>query len=172
MLRRLGVLFGVAWQADPFLLTVCVLAALAGAALGLAYPDVVEAISLLRRTQRQISGTTTNGGSFATAAVTADRLLWLEDYVESATAGGQQPVPSRLRQGIRFEHVGFAYPGRQDRILQDVDLVLPAGATVALIGENGAGKSTLAKLLTGMYRPTSGQITVDGTDLATIEPGT
>ena len=132
--------------------------------------DVVEAISLLRRAQRQVSGTTINGGSFATAAVTVNRLLWLEDYVDSVTAAGNLPVPPRLREGIRLDHVGFAYPNSQDPTLQDVDLVLPAGATVALIGENGAGKSTLIKLLTGMYRPTSGRITVDGTDLAAIEP--
>jgi ATP-binding cassette subfamily B protein len=132
--------------------------------------SVVEAISLLRRAQRQVSGTTTNGGSFATAAVTADRLLWLEDYVESAIAAGTRPVPTRLREGIRLDHVGFTYPDRPDPTLQDVDLLLPAGATVALIGENGAGKSTLIKLLTGMYRPSSGAITVDGTDLAAIEP--
>jgi ATP-binding cassette subfamily B protein len=132
--------------------------------------DVVEAISLLRRAQRQVSGTTINGGSFATAAVTVNRLLWLEDYVESVTAAGNLPVPPRLREGIRLDHVGFAYPNSQDPVLQDVDVVLPAGATVALIGDNGAGKSTLIKLLTGMYRPTSGRITVDGTDLAAIEP--
>jgi ATP-binding cassette subfamily B protein len=53
--------------------------------------------------------------------------------------------------------------------LVGVDLRLPAGATVALVGENGAGKTTLVKLLTAMYRPTNGRITVDGTDLSQLD---
>ena len=79
-------------------------------------------------------------------------------------------MPARLAQGIRLEHLGFSYPGGPAPVLADVTLDLPAGSTVALVGENGAGKSTLVKLLTGMYRPSSGRITVDGTDLASIGP--
>jgi ATP-binding cassette subfamily B protein len=131
---------------------------------------VVEAVSLLRRAQRQVSGVTTSVGSFATASTTADRLLWLEDYVDSTAVSGTRPVPARLHEGIRLSHVDFSYPGRPEQTLRDVDLVLRAGSTVALVGENGAGKTTLVKLLTGMYRPTSGRITVDGTDLADVEP--
>jgi ATP-binding cassette subfamily B protein len=75
-----------------------------------------------------------------------------------------------LGEGIRFEGVTFAYPGSTEPVLRDVDLLLPAGRTVAIIGENGAGKTTLVKLLTGMYAPTAGRITVDGTDLSTLDP--
>ena len=131
---------------------------------------VVEAVSLLRRAQRQVSGATASAGNFATAATTADRLLWLEDYVGSAGASAERPVPARLSEGIRLEHVDFSYPGQERPTLRDVDLALRPGSTVALVGENGAGKSTLVKLLTGMYRPTGGRITADGTDLADIEP--
>jgi ATP-binding cassette subfamily B protein len=101
---------------------------------------------------------------------TADRLLWLTDYAAAAQAGGTGPVPARLARGIRVEHLGFSYPGEPAPVLTDVNLDLPAGSTVALVGENGAGKSTLVKLLTGMYRPSSGKITVDGADLASIGP--
>jgi ATP-binding cassette subfamily B protein len=132
--------------------------------------SVVAAISFMRRAQQHISRVSINAGSFATAMTTADRVLWLEDYVDSALAGGTRKVPARLRRGIRFEHVDFRYPGQQELTLDDVSVVLPAGSTVALVGENGAGKSTLVKLLTGMYPPTSGQITVDGADLAAIKP--
>ena len=59
-----------------------------------------------------------------------------------------------------------AYPGTTKAVLEDVTLVLPAGAVVAIVGENGAGKSTLVKLLCRFYEPTHGRITVDGTDLA------
>ena len=131
---------------------------------------VVEVVSLLRRAQRQVSGASTSAGSFATAATTADRLLWLEDYVAGQAPGAGQPAPAELSQGISLDHVGFTYPGQQTPVLRDVCLTLRAGSTVAVVGENGAGKSTLIKLLTGMYRPTSGRITVDGQDLAGISP--
>ncbi len=60
-------------------------------------------------------------------------------------------MPARLARGIRLKHLGFSYPGEAPVLLADVTLDLPAGSTVALVGENGAGKSTLVKLLTGMY---------------------
>jgi ATP-binding cassette subfamily B protein len=141
------------------------------AAHGAASPGaVVEVVSLLRRAQRQVTGASTSAGSFATAATSADRLLWLEDYVAEVKPGTGVPAPEELKDGIRFEHVGFTYPGQETPVLSDVCLTLKAGSTVAIVGENGAGKSTLIKLLTGMYRPTSGRITVDDQDLAAIAP--
>jgi ATP-binding cassette subfamily B protein len=131
---------------------------------------VVELVSLLRRAQRQVTGASASAGSFAIAATTADRLLWLEDYVAEARPAAGEPAPSALAEGIRFDHVGFTYPGQETPALGDVSLTLAAGSTVAIVGENGAGKTTLIKLLTGMYRPASGRITVDGHDLAAIDP--
>lgn len=98
------------------------------------------------------------------------RLAWLEDYAERAGMGADAPVPARLDEGIRLEHVSFAYPGTTRLVLEDINLAIPAGAVVAVVGENGAGKSTLMKLLARMYDPTSGRITVDGTDLSQISP--
>jgi ATP-binding cassette, subfamily B, bacterial len=141
------------------------------AAHGQASPGaVVEVVSLLRRAQRQVTGASTSAGSFAIASTTADRLLWLEDYVAGFRRGAGQAAPANLTDGIRMEHVGFTYPGQDSPVLTDICLTLRAGSTVAVVGENGAGKSTLIKLLTGMYRPTEGQITVDGRDLAEIDP--
>jgi ATP-binding cassette subfamily B protein len=131
---------------------------------------VVEVVSLMRRAQRQVSGASASAGSFATSAATADRLLWLEDYVAGVRPAAGEPVPAILADGIRLDHVGFTYPGQDTPALTDICLTLKAGSTVAVVGENGAGKSTLIKLLTGMYRPTAGQITVDGRDLAGIRP--
>jgi ATP-binding cassette subfamily B protein len=96
----------------------------------------------------------------------ARRLAWLEDYVASLVASADQPVPARLRQGIRFEGVSFAYPGTDRLVLDDVNFALPAGAVVAIVGENGAGKSTLVKLLAKLYEPNSGRILIDGVELA------
>lgn len=70
-----------------------------------------------------------------------------------------------LRQAIHFRSVGFRYPGTNDQVLKDIDLKLPKGKTLALVGASGAGKSTLADLLPRFYDPTEGQITIDGIDL-------
>ena len=96
------------------------------------------------------------------------RLAWLEDYAASLVASSDQPAPDRLREGIRLDGVSFRYPGTTRLALDDVQLQIPAGAVVALVGENGAGKSTLVKLLARMYEPTAGRILVDGADLSRI----
>jgi ATP-binding cassette subfamily B protein len=98
----------------------------------------------------------------------ARRLAWLEDYARAVAASADLPVPDRLRQGIHFEHVSFAYPGTERLVLENVTLDLPAGTVVAVVGENGAGKTTLVKLLAKLYEPSAGQILVDGVDLARI----
>jgi ATP-binding cassette subfamily B protein len=94
------------------------------------------------------------------------RLAWLEDYAAALGAHADRPVPERLTHGIRFEHVSFAYPGTERRVLEDVCLELKPGSVVALVGENGAGKTTLVKLLCRLYQPTSGRILIDGEELA------
>ena len=81
------------------------------------------------------------------------------------------PAPRQLIEGIRLEHVSFAYPGTSRRVLDDVSLDLKPGSVVAIVGENGAGKSTLVKLLCRMYQPDQGRILVDGVDLARIPAG-
>jgi ATP-binding cassette subfamily B protein len=96
------------------------------------------------------------------------RLAWLEDYAASVTADEDQPAPASLGDGIRFDHVSFAYPGTSRLVLDDVSLRLPAGSVVAIVGENGAGKTTLVKLLARMYEPTAGAIHVDATPLSRI----
>jgi ATP-binding cassette, subfamily B, bacterial len=97
------------------------------------------------------------------------RLSWLEDYARGAAAGADQPAPDALHDGITFDHVSFTYPGTQRTVLDDVNLHIPAGKVVAVVGENGAGKSTLVKLMARMYAPTAGRITINDTDLATID---
>jgi ATP-binding cassette subfamily B protein len=94
------------------------------------------------------------------------RLAWLEDYAASFMASADVPAPSRVQGGIRLEGVSFTYPGTDRLVLDSVDLELPAGAVVALVGENGAGKTTLVKLLCKLYEPTAGRILVDGAPLA------
>ncbi len=93
------------------------------------------------------------------------RLAWLEDYAASQTRAADAEVPNEIREGIRFEHVSFSYPGTDRKVLDDVSLTFPANTVIAIVGENGAGKSTLVKLLCQLYWPTTGKITVDGTEL-------
>jgi len=167
---------GALWEASGWILyaagfgAAIVALVLRGAHGDVSPGAVVEVVSLLRRAQRQVTGATASAGSFATSVTTADRLLWLEDYVAGLRPGTGAAPPAGITEGIRFEHVSFTYPGQETQALHDVCLTLRAGTTVAVVGENGAGKTTLIKLLTGMYRPTSGRITVDGRDLAGIDP--
>ncbi|MCK6588803.1 MAG: ABC transporter ATP-binding protein/permease, partial [Polyangiaceae bacterium] len=77
------------------------------------------------------------------------------------------PEPPAER-GIRFENVGFRYPGRDDFALRNINLTIPAGQTLALVGPNGAGKTTFIKLLTGLYEPTEGRVLLDGIDLQSL----
>ena len=75
-------------------------------------------------------------------------------------------------QGIRFEGVGFRYSGPDDAdrwALRYIDLFIPKGQSLALVGENGAGKTTLIKLLSGLYQPTEGRVLLDGKDLGDWE---
>ncbi|HEX5189423.1 MAG TPA: ABC transporter ATP-binding protein [Streptosporangiaceae bacterium] len=99
----------------------------------------------------------------------ARRLAWLEDYASAVTQRADLPAPDSIDNGITLEHVTFSYPGAGKPALRDVDLFLPAGSVVAVVGENGAGKSTLVKLLAKLYAPSGGRIMVDDTDLARID---
>jgi ATP-binding cassette subfamily B protein len=92
--------------------------------------------------------------------------------VERAAVGPATPVavPARLDRSIKVEGLSFQYWNRDQPSLNDINLELPAGAVVALVGENGAGKSTFVKMLSGLYRPSAGRILVDGTDLAQFAP--
>jgi ATP-binding cassette subfamily B protein len=76
-----------------------------------------------------------------------------------------KPFPHPIRQGIVFENVGFRYPDTEGWAIRHLTFTLAAGETLALVGENGAGKTTIVKLLTRLYDPGEGRITVDGVDL-------
>jgi ATP-binding cassette subfamily B protein len=102
----------------------------------------------------------------------AKRYLYLEALAGRAQQQGQtpSPIPTRLHDGIRLHQLSYRYPLGQQAVLHAIDLHLPTGATVAIVGDNGAGKTTLVKLLAGLYQPTAGQVTVDGIDMAHLDP--
>ncbi len=117
-------------------------------------------------------------------AATVPALLSLHDRLGGSahrglapavrTVGGEGPLQPAVAglpvHAVRFEGVEFAYPGTSRPVLSGFDLEIPAGQRLAVVGPNGAGKTTLIKLLTGLYTPTGGRITIDGTDLAGIDP--
>lgn len=76
-----------------------------------------------------------------------------------------KPMVRTLKTGIVFDRVSFHYPGDEKQVLKDIELRIRPGEHIALVGENGAGKTTITKLLCRLYDPTSGAITLDGTDL-------
>jgi ATP-binding cassette subfamily B protein len=147
--------------------------------------EVVLAVTLVQRAQLQVGQAAAAIGQLLTTVRTARRLLWLEDYAGAERAGAVRagavaaavgrPAASRglppavLKDGITLREVSFGYPPDGGTVLDGVDVHLPAGAAVALVGENGAGKTTLVKLLTGMYQPTGGQVLLDGVPLADID---
>jgi ABC-type multidrug transport system fused ATPase/permease subunit len=96
----------------------------------------------------------------------------LDEEPDLVDADDAVPLPVPLRGGVRFEDVTFEYRSRDGscvRALSDIELDIPPGQTVALVGETGAGKSTFAKLVARFYDPTSGRVLVDGIDLAHAE---
>jgi ATP-binding cassette subfamily B protein len=85
-----------------------------------------------------------------------------------ALTSGAIPAGARPAAGIRFRGVRFAYPGG-DPVLDGLDLDIPAGSSLAIVGQNGAGKTTLAKLLCRLYDPQAGAVEVDGVDLRRLD---
>jgi len=93
------------------------------------------------------------------------------DFLEAPSAmavphpGEGRATPRPLRAGIELRNVTFRYPGSKREVLQDLNLTVAPGESVALVGDNGAGKTTVVKLLTRLFDPTSGQVLIDGVDL-------
>ncbi len=79
------------------------------------------------------------------------------------------PIPRPMTDGIRFENIGFRYPNSNRNALQSINLHIPVGKTVAIVGKSGSGKSTIVKLLCRLYDPSAGRISVDGIDIRTFD---
>ncbi|HLY94044.1 MAG TPA: ABC transporter ATP-binding protein [Gaiellaceae bacterium] len=102
--------------------------------------------------------------TFLSATAALDKIVdVLDEAPEVVDRPGARDLPA-IAGDVRFEGVRFTY-GRGEEVLHGLDLDVPAGTTVALVGHTGAGKSTIAKLLARFYEPTHGRITIDGLDL-------
>ncbi|MEY2425283.1 MAG: ATP-binding cassette, subfamily bacterial, partial [Actinomycetota bacterium] len=133
--------------------------------------NLVMVIQIAGGLRWQLEGAVGLGRQFRGIFDTIDRMLWIENYEpEGFGSTAEGAPPDRLATGIRLNDVHFRYPGTDVDVLKGVTLDLPAGSVVALVGDNGAGKSTLVKLLAGFYRPTSGTIAADESDVASLSP--
>ena len=108
----------------------------------------------------------------ATFTRITESALYLQDYfdflaivptIKDSTAAID--APQQIKEGIRFENVGFKYPGTEIWAVRHISFLLYPGEKLALVGENGAGKTTLVKLLARMYDPSEGKIMIDGQDI-------
>ncbi len=104
------------------------------------------------------------------AAAPVAAVLRLQPAMAAAGAlpPGTRPADGLPQRSIRFRGVTFAYPGGAP-VLDGFDLTIPAGSSLAIVGQNGAGKTTLAKLLCRLYDPQSGAIEIDGIDLRQLD---
>lgn len=110
----------------------------------------------------QLNNLRSNFASASTSVNIISEFLRLDD--KPFMPNGKLPY-EKLKQGINFKSISFTYTGHDKQVLKDVDLYVPCGTTLALVGSSGAGKSTLADLLPRFYDPTGGSITFDGIDL-------
>jgi ABC-type multidrug transport system fused ATPase/permease subunit len=105
--------------------------------------------------------------TFLAAVAALDKIMDVMDEApEVVDRPGARDLP-RIRGDVSFEGVRFGY-GKGPEVLHGIDLDVPAGTTVALVGHTGAGKSTIAKLLARFYEPRDGRITIDGIDLRDV----
>jgi ATP-binding cassette subfamily B protein len=112
------------------------------------------------------------GGMFEDNLYMSNLFKYLAITTVTSGATPEKALPPAQvvdEQGIRFENVGFQYPGASAWALRNLNVFIPRGQSLALVGHNGAGKTTFIKLLTRLYEPTEGRILLDGRDLRSWE---
>ncbi|QDD91488.1 ABC transporter ATP-binding protein [Pseudomonas oryzihabitans] len=126
-------------------------------------------LTLFRQGQASVSASLTAVGGLYEDSLYLSNLY---DYLGQPTSaeGGSLTAGNQPGDGLRFEGVGFTYPGATAPTLQDISFHLALGQSLALVGANGSGKTTLIKLLTRLHAPTRGRILLDGSDLQDWQP--
>jgi ATP-binding cassette subfamily B protein len=128
--------------------------------------DLTFLAGSFRRLRQLLEGLLSGISNVAGQALYLDDLYsFFEIEPEITSPAMPAPFPTPIRQGFRFEGVGFRYPGAERWAVRNLTFDLRAGEVLALVGENGAGKTTLVKLLARLYDPDEGRILLDGVDL-------
>jgi len=167
---RAGFVTAAGWSVFALGYVAAILLVVYLAANGQATPgDVLLAVVLAGQVNFQVAGAVDLVGLLTQTFHAVGHYRWLLDY-SNARAGdhGLEPAPDRIENGIDLTDVSFTYPGTEAPVLTSLNLHIPPGAVVAIVGENGAGKTTLIKLLMRLYAPTLGTIAVDTTQLDRI----
>lgn len=125
-------------------------------------------VFLTQRLLWPLTGLAEVADMYQRSVASIDRALGLLATPIHITSGGRALPPGSVRGELRFENVSFSYDG-ETPVLQEVNLSIPAGQTVAFVGTTGSGKSTLAKLLLRFYEPTQGRILLDGQALDQLD---
>ncbi|MFD7505890.1 ATP-binding cassette domain-containing protein [Streptomyces sp. NPDC059850] len=156
--------------------------ALAAVWAGILYPtltgrmDVATAattVVVVRTANAALSGSVrASARLFATSLYVTDWVRFLDTADDWAMHRGTKTAPAGGPEVIRARDLTFTYPGKDTAAIRDVSLDIRRGEIIALVGENGSGKTTLAKLLTGLYLPTTGTVTWNDDDLADLDPAT
>jgi ATP-binding cassette subfamily B protein len=166
--EKRAVLIGTAGQfvfASAYVLAVLLVVRQAVVGRG-AVGDVVLVITLAAQVNAQVNQALNELRNMQRIGSGFARLRWLRGVVAAQEpAAPDASMPDRISAGVELHDLEFAYPGVDSPVLQQANVVLPPGSTVAIVGENGAGKTTLVKLLCRFYEPTGGAITVDGVDI-------
>jgi ATP-binding cassette subfamily B protein len=136
---------------------------------GLALGTVVAFVALLRRLYSPASDLAGVRVDVMTSYAYFDRIFSVLDLAPAITSATDARQLAAVRGAIRFDHVGFSYEGSDELVLRDIDLDVPAGKCVAIVGRSGAGKSTIAALVPRLYDATSGAVRVDDQDVRTID---
>jgi ABC-type multidrug transport system fused ATPase/permease subunit len=127
--------------------------------------DMTMYLMVFRQGQSAFSSSMTAiGGMYEDNLYLSKLYEFLEVAVDAPS--GVLTVGPKPGDGVRFERVCFTYPGADEPALREVSLHLRPGEKLALVGENGSGKTTLIKLLTRLYKPSSGRVLIDGADIA------
>lgn len=168
--RRLMAEFAVALFGTMAFMAVAAFLVASALAGRISIGQVVLFVLLLRRAEAAGAEMVSGLSRMVDDHLYLGRLFDFLDTREKAAATTPIPLPSPLREGLVLDGVSFTYPGAVTPAVDGLNLRLPPRSIVALVGENGSGKTTLIKLLTRLYDPTRGRVTLDGRDVREFDP--
>jgi ATP-binding cassette subfamily B protein len=135
----------------------------------ISFGDMTMYVLVFKQAQSALSSALGDIGGMYEDNLYMSNLYEFLDTPTMAQSGTATTGP-RPGDGVRFEHVSFTYPGAREPALDGIDLHIPPGSKLAIVGENGSGKTTLIKLLTRLYEPTAGRVLIDGRELREWSP--
>lgn len=149
---------------EPLGIMVLILTVLMGQRLGISFSEIAVMLWALRNCMPLLGNMAMQRNSLKSFVASYEQIQRLTHQARVLRQRSGRRTFTGLQRGVTLAHVSFAYPGREPT-LRDLNLVIPKGTLMALVGESGAGKSTVVDLLMGFHEPTDGSILVDDTPL-------